>query len=255
VRHILFPVDFSPRCDAFAPVVGDVARRLGARVTRIFVARPPDGLGDFAMLQRHFQTAAEGMTGALDSYRADVFDRIETGSVFRIGSPVAEIVAFARDTGPSLIMMPTHGYSPFRQLLLGSVTAGVLHDAHCPVWTEAHTTAGHPAGSGVGFKSILCAIDCGPATEALLAQAREFAEMLGGELRVVHVGASRPDFSGVEFINGGGESLASAVVGAEERHLAGLLVIGRGEAQGVPGRLRSNAHELIRNSRCPVLSI
>ena len=37
-----------------------------------------------------------------------------------------------------LIMMPTHGYGRFRALLLGSVTAKVLHDADCPVWTAVH---------------------------------------------------------------------------------------------------------------------
>jgi len=35
-------------------------------------------------------------------------------------------------------MMPTHGLGGFRRFLLGSVTAKVLHDADCPVWTGVH---------------------------------------------------------------------------------------------------------------------
>jgi nucleotide-binding universal stress UspA family protein len=31
-------------------------------------------------------------------------------------------------------MMATHGTGLFRSLLIGSVTAKVLHDARCPVW-------------------------------------------------------------------------------------------------------------------------
>jgi nucleotide-binding universal stress UspA family protein len=36
---------------------------------------------------------------------------------------------------------------------------------------------------------------------------------------------------------------------------AGLLVIGRGSAAGVFGRLRTNAYALIRQSPCPVVSV
>jgi len=35
-------------------------------------------------------------------------------------------------------MLPTHGRTPLRRFLLGSVTAKVLHDRTVPVWT------GHP---------------------------------------------------------------------------------------------------------------
>ena len=42
---------------------------------------------------------------------------------------------------------------------------------------------------------------------------------------------------------------------AAVRHGADLLVIGRGVSQGALGRLRSNAHALIRHSPCAVLSV
>ncbi len=40
--------------------------------------------------------------------------------------------------------MPTHGYGPFRRFILGSVTAKVLHDADCPVWTGVHLEEAPP---------------------------------------------------------------------------------------------------------------
>jgi hypothetical protein len=49
--------------------------------------------------------------------------------------------------------------------------------------------------------------------------------------------------------------LVNGIVGAVEKHRADLLVIGRGVIQGPVGRLRTNAHELIRRSPCPVLSV
>jgi hypothetical protein len=49
--------------------------------------------------------------------------------------------------------------------------------------------------------------------------------------------------------------LVSGILLTASEHRADLLVIGRGVIQGTLGRLRTNAHELIRRSRCPVLSV
>ena len=48
-------------------------------------------------------------------------------------NPPIRIVSYAREHTIDLIMMPTHGYGPFRSLLIGSVTAKVLHDIELPV--------------------------------------------------------------------------------------------------------------------------
>jgi len=40
-----------------------------------------------------------------------------------------------------------------------------------------------------------------------------------------------------------------------ERVQADLLVIGRGSAAGIFGRLRTNAYAIIRQSPCPVVSV
>jgi hypothetical protein len=58
---------------------------------------------------------------------------------FAEGDPASIITEYAARNRVDLIMMPTHGYGTFRSLLLGSVTAKVLHDAECPVWTGVHT--------------------------------------------------------------------------------------------------------------------
>jgi nucleotide-binding universal stress UspA family protein len=48
---------------------------------------------------------------------------------------------------------------------------------------------------------------------------------------------------------------ASAICTAAESMGAGVLVIGRGSAAGVFGRLRTNAYAIIRQSPCPVVSV
>ena len=54
------------------------------------------------------------------------------------GEPAREIIRYAHENEVSLIMMPSHGFGPFRRFMIGSTTAKVLHDAHIPVWTDAH---------------------------------------------------------------------------------------------------------------------
>ncbi|MFZ1119387.1 MAG: universal stress protein [Candidatus Binataceae bacterium] len=45
------------------------------------------------------------------------------------------ILTVAREIKPDLIVMPTHGRSGFKHLVLGSVTEGVVREAVCPVLT------------------------------------------------------------------------------------------------------------------------
>src|SRR6185295_2640468 len=73
------------------------------------------------------------------------------------GEPAHEIVRVAREENADLIVMPTHGYGAFRRFLLGSVTAKVLHDSACPVWTGAHVK--EPSSSDFSLRNILCAVD------------------------------------------------------------------------------------------------
>ena len=40
IKHILFPVDFSDRCNTAVPFVEEMARRNGAKITLISVAHP-----------------------------------------------------------------------------------------------------------------------------------------------------------------------------------------------------------------------
>jgi hypothetical protein len=69
-----------------------------------------------------------------------------------------EIVDAARRWGADLLMMPTHGRGTFRRLLLGSVTAKVLHDLECPVWTDVHSETAPPIEE-IHCRRILCAVD------------------------------------------------------------------------------------------------
>ena len=148
-KHILFPVDYSPRCIGAVPY----ARELAADAW---------GTPDNSLCRAHTVLPARcdlawpgsgpgGRPGGSHTSRwkrstASSSKRLPTGGSSRpcvqLDDPATAIISFAETNGVDLIMMPTHGYGPVRSFLLGSVAAKVLHDARCPVWTSSH--AGDP---------------------------------------------------------------------------------------------------------------
>jgi len=154
----------------------------------------------------------------------------------------------------------------------------VLHDAHCPVWTSAHSEEPFVHAE---VKNILCAID-GPSSPQLIRCASELAKAIGANLGLVHAVAVdetwpekylEGDFSaalvqkGREDVAGyqqeAGTSLAAAIEGgavsrvvreAALEQQADLLMIGSGKVHKPLARLRSNAYAIIRESPCPVVS-
>ena len=279
-KSILFPVDFSGRCHAVWPAVARMGRDLPAPLT-LFHALDIQGLDPTKP------------PGEVEGIRAHLWDELRHFPTLDLEAPnvrrelvegpaAACIVNRAATMEAPLIMMPTRGHTRFRKLLLGSVTAAVLHDAAHPVWTEAHTEDGsEPTGL---YHSMVCAVDMGPRTPGVLQTAIEFSSHFGASLHVVHsvpgidprfpsgaadrahaflVDKAREDFPGhcqqagvaapLELVEDVG--LVNGIMEAVARHRADLLIIGRGVIQGPLGRLRTNAHEIIRRSRCAVLSV
>jgi nucleotide-binding universal stress UspA family protein len=202
--------------------------------------------------------------------------------IVRLGDPAPEIVHFAELNQVDLIMMPTHGYGKFRNLLLGSVTAKVLHDAKCPVWTATHTE--DPAlPRHLECKNIMGAIDLTLESAALIRRYVCLAREFDATLRLVHAvpGAGPASPHGLDeglprfllqcareqiaqlqkdagtdlevCIEGG--PVSKIVRAAALHHDGDLVLIGRGALQERFGQLRTNAYAVIRDAPCPVLSV
>jgi len=284
-QKILFPVDMSDSCTATAPFVEAMAKKYNAEVTLLHVLEMPSGLipdwygGAVPVIDATAIWQAE--TETAQSYLTDRFQGLKVHRVVIEGDSAQTIDDYARENGTDLIMMPTHGYGLFRTLLLGSVTAKVLHAAECPVWTGVHME--HvPRLEDISLKRILCAIDLGAQSCPTASWAKKFAAEFGAQLEIVHAVAhatealaapevgSAPDamaeateklkavqacvgLQGPAFVVGG--EVASAVCDCAAREKADLVVIGRSVKGGVLGRLRANAYSIIRQSPCPVVSV
>ena len=270
-KKILFPVDFSQRSAAIAPMAAGFAHRFHAALTLLHVL--PENAADEQRIE-----AQEDLNVFADSH----FQGMSVCRGLLQGDAGKEIVAFARERQIDLIMMPTHGYGPFRRLLLGSVALQVLRDAWCPVWTDAHTE--FPLShQNFKFRNILCAVDLSERSHPALHWAKQFAADTQARLTIAHVtplavaagvGAPIPDWrpelddaareeiarlqhsegtqAAVTIVSG---EVAHAVRAAAEEAEADLLVIGRGAENGHLGRLRNHAYPIIRHSPCPVVSV
>ena len=283
-RHILFPVDFSEQCRAILPFVSSMVTRFHSRLTLLHSLQIP------ACWYGGFDAAYPVMLDIPDleeSVRKELLAfflpaNMVSDTVVTLGDPATDISEFAHRNQVDLIMMPTHGYGKFRALLLGSVTAKVLHDAHCNVWTAAHAENPDPP-KHLECRNIMGAIDLAPADAALLDRYAGIARDFNAKLRLVHaVPGASPDTrygldqdfqrfllqaareqivrmqseAGTNFeicIEGG--AVSQIVRQAALHHEADLILLGRGTIQETFGQLRTNAYAIIRDAPCPVLSV
>jgi nucleotide-binding universal stress UspA family protein len=274
LSRILLPVDFSERSVGGAHYAGSLACHFHCELVLVHVLVPPQyefGAVDIAgsMLAELCRDRVQQANIDLAEFQAADFARINVRRVVLEGDPASSIVDFAHNEHCDLIVMPTHGYGPFRRFILGSNTAKVLHDADCPVWTGVHLEDA-PAMLSIPIRKILCAVDLGPQSAKALAWAGGLAREFDARLTLMHAMPCGPDAkrsageelrtllasSGADgdLLLENGEP-AQAVCDAAARLKADVLVVGRGSAAGVYGRLRTNAYAIIRQSPCPVVSV
>ena len=290
ISKILVPVEFSERSRGAARYAEAVAGRFQAELVLLHVVPPPYTMygvaGEVTAYSSLPELEAERMTAGrarLRDFAAEMPRNFPVRCEVLEGDPARVIVDFAHTEHVDLIVMPTHGYGPFRRFLLGSVTAKVLHDANCPVWTGPHLENA-PDWQAVRCQRIACAIDLGPRSTPVLAWAAVVARHCNAELVAVHaVPSSTGALGGITFDPDWGAAVARdarerigklqgelgvagavhvemgdvpvAVSQAARQLDADLLVIGRSVHSGVMGRLRANAYAIIRESPCPVVSI
>ena len=277
VGKILVPVDFSDNCKAALRYAQSVARHFGSEVAILHVYQPTEGsmvgldpssgpVFDY-IRDRHAQYLRH-----LDAFSSELTEEGVTRAAVE-GDAALELVRYAEKEHVDLIVMPTHGYGPVRQFLLGSVTAKVLHDAKCPVWTGVHMEP--PPDPDVRIQTVACAVDVGINTRNVLCWSAKFAMSWNAKLQVLHVASEttqqpcRDEMEAVartsiaphqeaigipsELRVGHGKVPRTVVSLAREAN-ADILIVGRSHRSG-GGHLPTNAYAIIRGAPCPVVGV
>jgi nucleotide-binding universal stress UspA family protein len=288
IAKILLPIDFSSRSTDAADAAAAIAEHFGSEIALLHVLAPRFDLSLVTSTEPSLQPtrarAREEAEQNLKEFRSKEWQHLRVNRVLLEGDPARKIVEYAHSEHVDLIMMPTHGYGPFRRLLLGSITAKVLHDANCLVWTAVHTPDTVSGAHSAPPRRIACAVDLGPQSNSILSWASRMSWEFGASLSVIHVIASldprledyylSPEWRGhliseakaelarlLETAGSKGEihieigAIANAIADAARSVQADMLLIGRSSRDGVTGRLPTNAYAIIRESPCPVLSV
>lgn len=287
IDTILAPVDFSEKSHAAAKRAVELAMHFDASVLFLHVIPPPP---------TEYHMFAEGKPERIDAAdQAMLRDRLEkfVGEVsmgvdcqplIEHGDPAHRIERAVLDRKADLVVLPTHGHGLFRRLLVGSVTAKVLHDIQVPVLTGVHLEEG-PAFRNGPYRRIACAVGLRERehSEKALRWAADLARSWSSELHVIHVppaidwGAGEwfPDETQqlvraasserlTELIDAVGYPATQHVDGLEaipyaveviERNEIDALVVGRSVSHGLLGGVGANAFALIREAPCPVFSV
>jgi nucleotide-binding universal stress UspA family protein len=284
LKKILFPVEFSTQCASVAGSVRSTAEFFDAE---LLVLHATGILPNTASPNRLYQELKQDLlrTSAdkMNRFVSRHFPHVRLNSVIKEGDPAQVIADYAHENKADLIMMPTHGYGPFRRFLIGSVTAKVLHDARCPVWTSAHVKRPSRKSVPHGYQNIICAVDSDSSAVSVIRWAGWLAQRYEAALNIVHVIPGMDEISnnrgevqvrrylskraeadlsvimdqaGIrgDLLLRGGSISAKLAETARQQH-ADLMVIGRGHTRLALGRLRTHSFSIIREAPCPVLSV
>ncbi len=144
IHSILALVDFSDLTKSVMKQAELLALAFDSRVTLLHVIPPDPLVVDFAP-PPGTETEAEACRAGLDLLRKQLESAGLEADILEDTGPVLEVVRHQVDKlAPDLIIMGSHGHGALYNLFVGSVTAGLLHHASCPVVVVPRATYEDP---------------------------------------------------------------------------------------------------------------
>jgi nucleotide-binding universal stress UspA family protein len=281
LHRILVPVDFSDGSKFAARYAAALASD-GKGELHLLHVLPPRPM-EFSLIdpppsRRRIDSAArtEEALANLWSLRAAIDGEADVRLRASEGDAAEEIVRYASEQNMDAVVMPTRGRDAIdRLLLIGSVTMKVLHALDRPVITGVDFERHLPPES---VDHILCAVDLGPASERVLCAGLRAAKRFGAKLSVIHAHPVSEFYDeewrhtvreramqklreltgqlGIQAdLRVELEKPPRAVSSMALELGANLVVIGRSVSDGLIGRLRADAYDIVRLCHCPVASV
>jgi ACR3 family arsenite efflux pump ArsB/nucleotide-binding universal stress UspA family protein len=154
-RKILFATDLSETARYAVKYACNLGNTYGAEVYAIHVV--PDVLEEYssgtgkdlshvvddaqheAFNRNNLEHARQIMHERMQSTSRQILETMPScplsanRTIVRVGDPVQEIVTMAEQEGFDLIIMGTHGYGEFEEMVMGSTAAGVIQHSRVPV--------------------------------------------------------------------------------------------------------------------------
>lgn len=199
-RKILLPTDFSPCANAALYQAITIAERFQGAVTMLHVVTVHES--DRGKIESVFSEDSKSYDQIMTSAEEMLHTKegmIETPvlieKVLRRGiSPTNEIINYAAEHKPDLIVMGTHGRTGIRRLIMGSVAEKIIRLSDCPTMTVRCGSDGKE-NPYPNYRSILLPVDFSATSVNALWRAAEMARSYGAILTLLHV-AEPIDLSG-----------------------------------------------------------
>ena len=223
IKKILLPVDIPIASLGVIHQAATLARHFHSEIVMLHVVTAQSLAADVPEDRR--ELAGGDLLAAIirqaqkqqDSSLGAELDGLTIQCISGIGDAAQAIVQTAQEEKADLIMMPSHGFT-FYQFLLGSVTAKVLHETECPVWTGAHVQ--ESPVQKFAIRDVLCAVEFGPRADITVSWGAQMAAEFGAHLTLANVTAS------VEFWGPGGsyvnQEWKEALIGDASQQMAKL---------------------------------
>jgi len=137
LKRILVPLDGSSRAEQVLPVAARLAQASGGTIILLHVVT----ITQEAMTYGTFfpPDALDVSAGGGRNYLGQLIQRLHLTGMAAvekyvvIGNPAEKILSLAQEQDVDLIVMASHGYTGFKQWLMGSVAEKVAHHASAPV--------------------------------------------------------------------------------------------------------------------------
>lgn len=279
LSKILLPVDFSEHSLVAARDSAYLASHFHSRITMLHMAELP--LGGFLAPALTPEPLFLRKREQLESFASPDLEKFAVRRILCRGDIAKGIVDRAYEEHSDLIVMGAHGQGPLRRLLLGSITAKVLHDSDRPVWTAR--TAGPARRDPLNIRHVMCALAFRPQDARTLRWAAGLAYSFSARLTVLHAVLSVPRelperyaFAWHDEARWGADErlrallaelqLGAAVMVVEgepseaiartvQQESADVLVIGRENVTTRTGRLGEHCYGIVCHAPCPVVSV